>query len=345
MPDLTQEPVKAPPAKEPESTALTAPQSAGAGNAATLAQLRSPGQLTWEKALGEKVGGRLYEALAAQLTDEKLVGHAHSAVDQAVAALKSAMAGQGSMTDEQAAALFVAEIDKALKQIAQDAVVKSGLSDGIRDFADANPYAIALAAAAGAVAYVLSNQDLPLLEGKLGLGGGHALVGGVDAGRTLSLALEQVRVGYRYDGDKVAARLLFDRYQDGYSAEGRVDYRVGAGTSVGVQGTHSDRAGEKKSRLDLTWTDPTMAASLGLESSVADGLSRQGVGGTVSSRGRSDELQRRLSGQWWSDGSWEAAAGVGRTEKNSSWSVEAFGGQDASGRENYGVRALFRLTF
>lgn len=315
MSDLSHEPVQSPQARvvQPEAPATTV----GPGNAETQERLRTPGQLTWEGALGEHLGGRLYEALAAQLTDEKLVGHAHSAVDQAIAALKSALAGQGSMTEEDAAALFAAELDKALKQIAQDAVVKSGLSEGIRDFADANPYAIALSAAAGAVAWVLSNQDLPLFEGKLGLGGGHALVGGIDPGRTLAFALERVRVGYRYDGDRIAARLRFDRYQDGHEAEAGLEHQLGDGSALAITGTHTDRGGEERAGVGATWSD----------------------------RARSDELQRRLSGQWWSDGAWEASGGVSRTEKDRSWSLEAFGGQTATGQENYGVRALFKLRF
>lgn len=60
---------------------------------------------------------------------------------------------------------------------------------------------------------------------------------------------------------------------------------------------------------------------------------------------RGDELQRTLSGTWRSDGSWETAAGVGQSSKDKSWSVEAFGGRDGQGREDYGVRALFRLRF
>lgn len=310
-----------------------------------LQQRQSAGKLTWQGALGETLGGKLYDALSAQLTDEALLKHAKSAVDSALGALKGQLAGQVDATEQEAAALLLKELDKALQSIARDAVVGSGLSDGIRDVVDAHPYEIALAAAAGAVAYVLSNQDLPLLESKLGLGGGHALVGGIDPGRTMSLALEQVRVGYRYQGDKVAAHLVGDRFQDGWGAEGGIQYKPDAGTTLGLEGKHSDRDGKQKSRLDLTYVDPDVAARAWWEKSKGGDGARQAIGASAASRGGPGELQRHVSGTYRSDGSWEAAAGIGRTEKDASWSVEAFGGRDAKGNEDMGIRALYKLRF
>lgn len=318
------------------------------GNAHLQEQLRqrqSPGKLSWQAALGESLGAKLYDALAAQLTDDKLLGHAQGAVDGAIGKLKGALAGQVQAGDEEAAALFVAEIDKALKQIAQAAVVNSGLADGIREVADAHPYQIALAAAAGAVAYVLSNQDLPLLETKLGLGGGHSLVGGIDPGRTMSLALEQVRLGYRYQGDKLAARLNVDKFSDGYAVGGNVKYSPTPETSLGLSGSHSDRNGAQQSRLDLSYMNTDLAANVGIQRNVGGENPGQSIGASLSSRGGQGELQRHVSGTWRDDGSYEAAAGIGRSEKNRSWSVEAFGGRDAAGQDNVGVRAMFKLRF
>lgn len=348
MPDLeraTTTATRAPSAAAATPSTDITPQ-AQFGNAFLQEQLQrsgSPGRLSWQGALGDTLGGKLYDALAAQLTDEKLLGHANRAVESALAALKGKLDGQGGTNDQEAAALLLAELDKALRQIAADAVVKSGLADGVRDVVDANPYAVALAAAAGAVAYVLSNQDLPLLESKLGLGGGHALVGGIDPGRTMALAIEQVRVGYRFDGDRVAAWLSGDRFQDGWGAEGGVRYTAGPDTQASLTGSHSDRDGVTRSRVDLTYVDPTVAANAWWQQDGSQTGRSQAVGASVSTRG--DELQRTLSGTWRSDGSWETAAGVGQSSKDKSWSVEAFGGRDGQGREDYGVRALFRLRF
>lgn len=329
--------------------APSAPQSTTAlqGNSAAQDRLRerqSPGKLTWQGALGESLGGKLYEALATQLTDDRLMGHANRAVESAMNALKAQLAGQ-PLSDQEAAALFVDHLDATLRQVANTVVVQSGLSGEIRDFADANPYAIALAALAGAAAYVLSNQDLPLLEAKLGLGGGHKLVGGVDPGRTMKLALEQVRVGYRYDGNRIAAELNYDRFQDGWGANGRVQYTANPETQMALSGSHTDRNGHQRSRLDLTYMNRDLAANLGIERNEGREGNNAAIGASLSSRGGPNELNRSLSGTWRNDGSWEAAAGIGRTRQNESWSVEAFGGRDASGNENVGIRALYKLRF
>ncbi len=318
------------------------------GNEAVQEQLRvrqSPGKLTWQAALGESVGGKLYDALSEQLTDDRLLEHANGAVESALSALKGALAGNVKPTEQEAANLFVEHLDGALRKIAQDAVVNSGLSGEIRDLADANPYAVALAAAAGAVAYVLSNQDLPLIEAKLGLGGGHSLVGGVDPGRTMSLALEQVRVGYRYQGDRLAASLNVDRFQDGHAIDGRVQYNPNPDSQLALAGSHSDRAGVRRSKLDLTYMNRDLAATLGVERNVGGENPGQSIGASLSSRGGPDQLQRSLSGTWRDDGSWEAAAGIGKSDEDSSWSVEAFGGRDRNGNEEAGIRAMYKLRF
>lgn len=332
-------------APEAASTALV-PQ--GRGNEAMQEKLKdrsSPGQLTWQAALGETLGTKLYDALSAQVTDDKLLSQAQKLVDKATSALAQKLQGQVEPTEQEAAAMLVAELDKALKALAQEAVVGSGLSEGIRGTVDANPYSIALAALAGAVAYVLSNQDLPLLEGKFKLGGGHSLVGGIDPGKTMSLALEQVRVGYRYQGDRVAAHLLADRFQDGYGAEAGIRYAPNPETQLALQGSHTDRGGQQRSRLDLSYVDPDVDARGWYERSKGGDRSSEAIGASLASRGAPGELQRHVSGTYRSDGSWEAAAGVGKQEKDSSWSVEAFGGRDAMGKEDVGVRALFKLRF
>lgn len=335
-----------PPAPVAPSTGPQLPAQTAYGNSFLQDQARqrgSSGRLSWQGALGDTLGGRLYDALSAQLTDDKLLGHANSAVESALSALKGKLDVQAS--DQEAAALFMSELDKQLKGIAQQAVVNSGLAEGIRDYADVHPYEIALAAIAGAAAYVLSNQDLPLVETKLGLGGGHSLVGGVDVGRTMHLALEQVRVGYRYRGPQLSAELNGDRFQDGWAASGGLTYAPSAGTSMGVTGSHQDRAGVQKSRLDLSYVDPQVAANAYWQQQVGGTTPGQAIGASVASRGSAGDLNRHVSGEWRSDGSWEAAAGVGREQRNSSWAVEGYGGQTAGGQSDVGIRALFKLKF
>ena len=332
----------APTSGGPDTTQLSA--QSRFGNAYLQEQLKSrqsPGALTWKAALGEKLGGKLYGALSAQLTDEKLSGHAAKAVDAALAQVRKALEGQVKPSEEEAVQLFLAEIDKQVTGLATEAVTASGLSQGIRDYADVHPYEIALAAIAGAVAYVASNQDLPLLEAKLGLGGDHSLVGGIDPGRTMKLAVEQLRVGYRYQGDHVAAYLNADKFQNGYGIAGGAQYTNGD-RQMGISGSHTERDGKRTSRLDLSYQDADMQAGLGLQGSTGNPSS---VTASIADRPQPGQLQRSLRGPYRDDGSWEAAAGIGQQKKSSGWQVEAFAGEDARGNRDSGVRALFKLSF
>jgi hypothetical protein len=258
--------------------------------------------------------------------------------------VRKALEGQVKPSEEEAVQLFLAEIDKRITGLATEAVTASGLSQGIRDYADVHPYEIALAAIAGAVAYVMSNQDLPLLEAKLGLGGGHSLTGGIDPGRTMKLAVEQVRIGYRYQGDHVAAYLNADKFRDGYAVEGGAGYTNGD-TQMAISGSHSDRGGEQKSRLDLSYRDQDMQAGVGFQRNVGGPTPGSSVSASIADRPQPGQLQRSLTGTYRNDGSWQAAAGIGQQKKDSAWQVEAFTGEDARGNRDHGVRALFKLSF
>jgi hypothetical protein len=350
MADLQHQTSKAPAKSAPPPVQESAsPNLQPRGNAAMQEKMasgdQSAGKMNWQNAMGETVGGKLYDALSGQLTDDKLLGHANKAVNGAMSSLKKYLSGNVQANEQEAAALFVAELDKSMRGVAQEAVVKSGLSEGIRDVVDANPYSIALAAIAGAVAYVLSNQDLPVIETKLGLGGGHSLLAGVDPGRTMQLALEQVRVGYKYSGDKLAASLILDKYKDGYAANGKVEFTPSADTSLALSGSHSDRDGTKKSSLDLSYRDPNLVGSVGAQRQTGAQGDQTSISASLANRAQPGELQKSIGGTWRDNGSWEATAGISQQKKDSSWSIEAFGGQDAGGNSDYGVRALYRLRF
>lgn len=258
--------------------------------------------------------------------------------------LRQSLAGQTTTLDEkEAAALLLAELDKGMKQVARDAVTASGLAEGIRGAVDAHPYEIALAAIAGAVAYVLSNQDLPLLQTRVGLGGGSSMIAGVDPGRTMKLALEQVRVGYRYDGNGLAAQLVADRFQNGHAISGSLQHQSGDAT-YGLEGSVSRRDGTEERRLDLSYRDPELSGRVGFSSVAQGGRNTSAINGSITDTSPSG-LQRSLSGSYRNDGSWEASAGIGQSRQNESWSVEAFAGKDAMGNSDRGVRAIYRLRF
>ncbi len=329
------------------STSTTTDGQNQLGNDAVQQQLQavSPGRLSWTGALGETLGGKLYDAMAPQLTDDKLLGHANSIVAAAIEALRGEVNGSVTPTDQEAAALFVTHLDAAMRTAARQAVVASGLSQGIRDFADAHPFEVALAAVAGAVAFVLSNQDIPLLSTKLGLGGGHGLVVGIDPGRTLALTVEQVRVGYTFSGDNLAAQLTADVYPDGHAVAGNVSVNPTEDSSVDLSGSHTDRAGTQLSRVDLRYNRPELSAGLGWQNQVGGPTPGQSLTGSISQRGAPGSVLGQASGLWHESGAWNAGLGVGQTQGNASWSVEGYTGQTSAGTMDTGVRAMFRLRF
>ena len=185
------------------------------GNAAVQDQMsgKSAGQPSREAALGETLGSKLYEAIADSSSDAELRLQPRRLSPPRPAAGRLPE-GTGRRFRPDAAAQFVRALDGEIKRIAGDAVAGE-LGAVIREFADENPVLIASAAVAAAVAYVLSNQEIGMVDGKVRLGGGHSIIGGVDLGRTMDIAVEQVRVGYRYQAAHKAqlrGRLLQRRW-------------------------------------------------------------------------------------------------------------------------------------
>lgn len=319
------------------------------GNQAVQEQLgsgASPGRLSYRDALGDMLGDALYDQLEDQLTDDKLLEHANGAVDSAMGTLEEYFHNNSAPSDHEAATMFVQALQQEIQGVAQRAVVDSGFSEGVRDFVDDNPYLVASAAVAGAVAYVLSNQDIPLIEQKVGLGGGHALLAGVDIGRTMDLALEQVRVGYRYTGGGSRGEITGDYFEDGgWQVKGAFSQALDPGEQVRLQGLHVDRPGEERSRLDLSYTNPNLAASTYWERMYGE-QTVDAFGGSISTVAQDPhDLNAYLRGEYRTDGSWESAGGLSRNEGSWDWGVEGYAGQNAAGQSDSGIRAMLNWRF
>lgn len=324
------------------------PEQDTLGNAALQQQIAagSVGQLTYEAALGRTLGAPLYKAISENLGDAKITAAAHSAVSSATAKLGTYLAGQVTASEQDAAAYFVAALDTEMKKVATLLVEDSGLMDAIRGYADANPLMVAGAAVAGAVTYVLTNQDLPLFKKSFGMGGGHSLIAGIDPGRTLNLALEQVRVGYSYEGGGTKAMLTADSYtkDGGWGVGGRFEQTLGQGEQISVSGSHIERPGENRSRLDLGYETPKLSAGAYFERARGE-KTVDTLGGRVSTKGEKGDLMAHARGEMRSDGSYEAAGGLSRQLDQWGWQVEGYAGKDAAGREDKGVRAGLKWTF
>jgi len=354
MPSLSRQPSTAP-AQQATPPVVTPPEpesqrgnQAVAEEAAAAGPAESPGHLTWDAALGSTVGGRLYDLLADQLTEDKLVGHANKAVDAAMGKLKGYIAGAAEPSEQEAAALFTQHLDTTLRGLARQAVVDTNASAELRDLVGGHPYEVALAALAGAVAYVLSNQDLPLIEQKIGLGGGFAIVAGIDVGRTMALAVEQVRVGLKYTGGGAEVTVQGDAFQDGgWQLQGQYAQKLSPTEQLSLSGLHVQRPGEDRSRIDLGYKAENLTAGAYWERTHKDNVTLDTYGGSLGVQGRGpDPLQGYMRGRVSSDNSWEAAGGLSKKFNDSgSLSVEGYAGQNALGQRDSGVRALFKWTF
>ena len=302
----------------------------------------------WREAYGDRVGGKAYDAIAGQLTDEKLVGHATKLVDSAMAAMKKQLEGSVSPNDQEAYALFMAELDKQLKGAASGAVTGSGVAEGTRGLVEDHPYAVGSAALAGAVAYVLSNQDLPMMSAGKKLGDHHELSAGIDPGSTLNLGVEEARLGYAYNNGGTKASLEGSSFvrDGGWQVKGAYQQALDAGSSLNLSGVHTERPGEDRTRLDLGYTSPSLAASAFAQRTRGENA-LDTIGAKLSTVSTDPhDVKAYLSGQHSSDGSWRGATGISQqVSENQSWGVEGYAGQDATGKSDSGVMASWKLRF
>lgn len=334
----------------PATTSSTPAQDTSAqgtmGNAALQEQMagKSAGQLTWEGALGESLGSKLYEAIADKLSDEELRSAAEKAVASASGKLGDFLSGKADASEQEAVAAFVAALDTEIKRIAGNAV-SGEIGDILREFVDENPYIIASAAVAAAVAYVLSNQKIGMVDGKVKLGGGHSIVGGVDLGKTMDIAVEQVRVGYRYQSGNTKAELIGDYFSDdgSYQVSGRYERQLGANERFSLSGSHLERGDLSRSRLDLGYQSDHLGMGAWWQRDRELGTDKDTFGGHI--QAQKDDWSAYARGQASSDGSYRGAAGFQQTLDDKSWGIEGYTGRDAFGQKDSGVQAVFKWRF
>lgn len=340
MPEQTQQ-LSTPARSSTTEPARSSTAPASSGNQAAAAQAAS-----WSALLGDFLGPKAHKAIIDQLSDEKVLQLAEGAVGRATEKLHGALLQNTPTSDHEAAGMFVRHLDGELKKAAQQLLSDAQLAAGLRGFVDDNPLLISTAAVAAAAAWVLTNQDIPLLSTTKGLGGGHSLVGGIDPGRTLELSLEQVRLGYRYQTEGTRLEVLGDYFGEdgGHQLQGRMEQQLGAGVLTGGL-LHAERGGTTRDRLDLGWRGETLQADAWAERQRGAAGDLSTVGGRLSNVANPGELQWYLRGEGRSNGSYEAAGGLSKRTDDWGWGVEGYAGRDAQGREDHGVRAVFSRRF
>lgn len=306
---------------------------------------KSAGQLTWEAALGESLGSKLYEALSDKLSDDELRQAAEGAVESATDKLGDFLAGRVDASEQEAAAALVSALDAEIKRIA-GAAATGEVADLLRELVDDNPLVITSAAVAAATAWVLSNQGIGMLSSKVKLGGGHSLVGGIDPGKTLDLAVQQVRVGYRYQGGGTSAEVIGDYFaDDSWKVTGRFSQQTERGGLASVSGVHHQRNDdESRTRLDLGYRHDGLGANAFWERERSIGSDVSTLGGSLSAS--RDDWSAYMRAQASTDGSREAAGGFHhRVDDDMTWGVEGFSKRDAFGQADRGVQAVFKWRF
>ncbi len=179
------------------------------------AEINADGALTWEAALGEKIGGSAWDALKDELTPDKLLGHANGALDDAFDKLMSWL--DGKAPDAIDFEKISGELEKVLGPKIDEAAAKliggeDGLALKIKQFAADNPWLLASAAVAGAVGYLLSNPDLPEMKPIKTKLAGHPLV--IDAkvkgklfdlGKISDLTIDKLGAKYTWGSGSASA--------------------------------------------------------------------------------------------------------------------------------------------
>lgn len=279
------------------------------------------GKRTWEGALGDFIGGGLYEQLAPQLTEAALSGYAQQAVDAAVGQIGKLLKDELDPDDAVIAKKFSDVLQAELGKQAKALMASDGgaLAEKISSFVDKNPWLVLLAALAGAATFVLTNQPLPEipLSGKVGdltgslkvqLGGGT-----MDLLKSFDLAIKHLEASLAWKGT-VKATYSYDASQkDGNKAEvhkGTLGYKEGplSGSLYGEHHLLDGKSGMTKLGLSGAYADGPLSLSGGLEHTMGltgvDPLTTMSLGG----RYKTPDLNLGGSAMFGSDGRYKLGA-------------------------------------
>jgi hypothetical protein len=210
------------------------------------------GALAWSGAMGEFIGGKLYKAIAGQVSEAKLEGIAVKVVESSVGAFEKWLKEQTTAPEAHAAtAKLAAELKKHLGPMAKELMDSEGggWAGKIGTFTDENPWVIASAALAAAVTYVVTNQKIPSLKAPIKLGG----AGKLTIGTTLGGGIMDL-----FKGD-----VFLKEMSASYASKG-------GGVKLDVE-HKSDGAGAADQAASLTLTDKEKYAKLYGERKMLDG--------------------------------------------------------------------------
>lgn len=302
---------------------------------------------SYEQALGGFLGSELYKVVAKELSEEKLNEHANGAVEDAFKAVKEWLVGQAEPSEAAIAAQFSDALEKALEPRIEQLLADSNIAAAISGWALEHPRTVLAAALAGAATFILTNQDIPDIEHKMGLGGGHALLAGVNLGSTLDIALNTINVGYSYKGENTTASLgaEYGMQDESLAINGNLSHQTDAGT-FSLDGNYNQTPDTMSAELAAAFKNEELSARLFGRYEEGGGQSLGTLGAEM--RGKYGENGNYfMGGEYRTDESWMARAGlsVGDINDGGRWSLEGRAMNDASGQTNAGAFLGYKLNF
>jgi len=171
----------------------------GPGNAVNAEKARTDegtaaGLANYQATLGQWLGTELYQAIAPELTLDRMASHANqgltSAIKAALSALENAADGNNKAAMEQLSA--------ALKQdfgtVAGEWIKENGagLTERLGDWVDANPVLVVTAALLAAAGAIVANTPLPELKKKFKLGDNLSGSLAADLGKIRDISLKSI---------------------------------------------------------------------------------------------------------------------------------------------------------
>ncbi len=256
----------------------------------------SSGLENYQKLLGEKLGGALYQALADQLTLDKVAGYAN---DGLIGALEGLV---GLLEDYEENPGDVGKFSDALSEKYAEVAgewVKNNpqIVDAVRGWVDEHPGTVATAAVTiallAAAAAILSDQDIPELKQTFKIGDQLTAELSAKLGSLKNIALEQITAKLNYASSNIQAGLeLSSEGLDGVS--GSADLTVGDETRSATLSGDFDQNGLKIYSFSALWgLDENRRIKGATSGTTAEGLGVTSV--TLETVDGKDTTSRTLS--------------------------------------------------
>jgi hypothetical protein len=309
-------------------------------------QEKLSGKAAYSDFLGQMLGSKVYEMLAGEIDDAALTKQAEKIVASGVAALRDYLSQQIEPDDKAAAEHFYKAIDSAISDLAKDAIVEGNIGSGVGQFVDTNPELVTSALVAGAVAYIVTNQDLPTLKktftGKMG-----SLSTAVDLGSTLNIAVERIQVKYKYKGDGNTFQVMGEVQPEkgDWKAQGSYRRDIHAGEHLTLSGLQTQTGEETRQRLGLDYTNNAWQTGAAYERNREGALDPVHAASAYLNY-KNDDLSGHLRGTVRSDQSWDTSLGLTQQTGDRSWGVEGYAKEGPGGTgTDYGGRVFFKWQF